>query len=86
MKESMRLKYVLHFILITFSISLYAQNGTVVIIDSNLIEEESRILEQLNAINETWYAKKADYHENSQHAIEYQDINSKNIDSIIYSV
>ncbi|MBP7102599.1 MAG: transglycosylase SLT domain-containing protein [Bacteroidales bacterium] len=82
MKESMRLKYVLHFILITFSISLYAQNGTVVIIDSNLIEEESRILEQLNAINETWYAKKADYHENSQHAIEYQDINSKNIDSI----
>lgn len=78
----MRLKYVLHFILITFSISLYAQNDTVVTIDSSLIEEEYRILEQLNAINKTWYAKKADYHQNSQPALEHQDINSENIDSI----
>lgn len=80
----MRLKYLSHFILIIFTVSLSAQNESVIKIDSSFIEEESRIWEQLNAINETWYAKKAIYCENSQAALQYQDISSENIDSIYY--
>ncbi len=80
----MRLRYVFILICVSMSIPTFAQNELKTNTDTSLIDEESRILEQLNLINETWYAKKATYHENSQHAFNYQDIASGNIDSIYY--
>lgn len=73
-------------IFITFctiiSVSVVAQNELKESTDSLQAEDNSLILEQLDKINETWYAKKAIYHENSQTAFDYQDIETENIDSI----
>lgn len=80
----MRFRYIFLTICISISISTFAQNELKTNTDTSQIEEESRILEQLNFINDSWYAKKAVYHENSQLAFNYQDIASENIDSIYY--
>ncbi len=77
------MRFIYLFILFFISFSLLAQNEQNTYLDTT-IEENSNILIQLNAINETWYAKKAIYYEKSQLPVAFQDIDSENIDSIYY--
>ena len=76
------MRFIYLFIFITISFSLFAQNELNTNLDT--LEENSNILEQLDSINETWYAKKAIYHETSQLPFDFQDIDSENNDSIYY--
>ena len=52
----MQLKYFISIILISTNIYLFAQSENKTVNDSSLLEVDP-ILEQLNAVNETWYAK-----------------------------
>ena len=49
------MRFIYLFIFITISFSLFAQNELNTNLDT--LEENSNILEQLDSINETWYAK-----------------------------
>ena len=80
----MQLKYFISIIFVSTNIYLTAQNEFAVKKDSTSVDEETFILDQLNAINELWYAKKAQYHETSQPPLSCKDISTTNIDSIYY--
>ena len=80
----MRLNYIISIFFITANLYLSAQNELIIYKDSLSNGEDVMILDQLNIITETWYAKKAIYHENSQPSLSVEDINSNNIDSVYY--
>lgn len=80
----MQLKYFISIILISTNIYLFAQSENKTVNDSSACVEVDPILEQLNAVNETWYAKKVLYHETSQAAFACKDIPTNDVDSIMY--
>ena len=77
----MKMKYTFLFIILLFFArgGMYAQ-GTFNISQSTT---DSSIIEQLDILMSTWYAKKADYHENSQRPVVEKNFDYSTSDSVM---